>query len=516
MKTTPYPHQLKEFENHLTDKSRALFWYMRTGKSKAIIDQACQLYLQGEINTLLIIAPNGVHENWIDREIPKHIWDDVSYYTWIWDTKRKEESLHIAALNTICKSQNFRIFSFPSSTLIHPLAKKYVSQIIASSKGKTFVCFDEAHDFRTPGSKRTKWARAFSKRCKYKRILTGTPDFNSLLHYYSQMELLEPEALGFKRYSDFKAHFADYEMTNRGYPRLIGYKNIPELKERVMEYASVIRREDCPYLSTITKRRQIIGMTVRQTQAFEVLLAAAVKELKNVPKDDAFNLLRTLEKSYIKQQQIASGFIGGLDFDTAKYSVTNIVKPENNPKLRALLKEISYTTGQVIVWAQFQYDIRLIKKFLDEHSISSVVYYGKVSAVNKRAIRKAFDERKFQVFIGQPQSAGLGLDLSASSKIIWYSHTMDTIIRAQAIERATSAKNTNIEVVDFCAKPIDEILLNMLDTNISVSQYVSQTPIEELLAELSLNKKKPIGVSFNGRTSDFDSDNLGSIPSTPI
>ena len=486
MKTEPYPHQLQEYTEHTFDGARAIFWYMRTGKSKAMIDQACRLYIDGKIKALLIVAPNGVHENWIDIEIPKHMWDLVLYKTWTWNTVLKENITHVCDFRATCASKQLRIFSFPSSTLIHPLAKKALAQSIKSADGKVLVVFDEAHDFRTPGSKRTKWARAFSKRCAFRRILTGTPDFNSLLHYYSQLELLHPNAMGHNTFSAFKERYAIYEMTNRGYPRLMGYKNISELKERMMEYASVIRREDCPWLSNINPISIEIGMTERQKKAQQVLNSKLFDAVKDIPKDNTFEMISEIQKSWIKHQQVVSGFIGGVDPETGAKMLHEIVAPEQNPRIQRLLKEVQYTTDQVIVWCQFRYDIRTLVDILRQHDISCSAYYGQTSATEKRRIRQEFNRGSIRVFVGQPQSAGLGLDLSASSKIIWYSHTYNAIVRSQANERATSIENANIDLIDFWAKPIDKTMLKALESKANISEYIANTNVEDLLEELKV------------------------------
>ena len=486
MKTEPHDHQLQEYFEHTDNKARALFWYMRTGKSKAIIDQACKLYLDGKIQTLLIVAPNGVHENWIDNEIPKHMWDMVPYTTWTWNTVAKSQPQHVHDFHTTCAVKQLRIFSFPSSTLIHPIAKKMLAGAISTSKGKVLVTFDEAHDFRTPGSKRTKWARAFSKRCDYRRILTGTPDFNSLLHYYSQLELLTPKAMGWNGITEFKKRYAEYEMTNMGYPRLMGYKNIPELKERMMKYATVIRREDCPWLSAINPSQVEIIVTDRQKKAQQVLNAKLKEKIQDIPEDDTFAIIGEIQRSWIKHQQIVSGFIGGRDPETNVYKIHEIIPPVDNPRIQRLLKEINYTTDQVIVWCQFRYDIHTIMNVLQQNDISCAAYFGETSAKLKKITRTQFNDGKIRVFVGQPQSAGLGLDLSASSKIIWYSHTYDAIVRSQANERATSVDNAFIDLIDFWAKPIDKIMLEALETKVNISDYIANTDVEDLLGELEV------------------------------
>src|SRR5947209_5008360 len=69
----PYDHQKREFEEHGADKIRALFWEMGSGKTKTILDTAQHLYLSGEIDGVLIIAPKGCYMNYKDNEIPKNL-----------------------------------------------------------------------------------------------------------------------------------------------------------------------------------------------------------------------------------------------------------------------------------------------------------------------------------------------------------------------------------------------------------------------------------------------------------
>ena len=292
--------------------------------------------------------------------------------------------------------------------------------------------------------------------------------------------------MGFKRFSDFKARYAEYEMSNLGYPRLLGYKNVGELKEKMMQYASVIRREDCEYLSAITRSKVKIHLTQRQKKAQEVLNAKTLEKIEGIPEDDTFTMISEIERSWIKHQQIASGYIIGIDPETNAKTLHELVSPSKNPRIQTLIKEITYTTDQVIVWCQFRYDIKILVQQLQQLEISAAAYYGETSASRKQDIRRDFDRGKIRVFIGQPQSAGLGLDLSASSKIIWYSHTRNTIVRSQANERATAVKNANIDLIDFMAEPIDWNIVNALDKNMNVSEYIANTSIEDLLEDIKL------------------------------
>ena len=488
MRTEPYRHQLEEYTDHYADAQRALIWQMRTGKTKVILDSACRLFLEGKIDTLLIVAPNGVHENWIDKEVPKHMWASVQYATWYWDTELKNDNSHIQHLQNICIPNILSIVAFSSATLAsQPLAKKFLVMVQTRSNKGVMLAFDEATDFRSPGSKRTKWARAFSKKpiVKYKRLLTGTPLLNSILHGYSQLELLQPKFFNYSTYDAFKTRYADYEVVRGGYPKLMGYKNLDEFKEKLDTVASFLSREDCPDLTNINYLVQPIKLHPLQKKAIEILVAKAKDKVQYIPGTDLFAMITEIKKCFIKEQQIVSGFIGIKDeFDQVKY--TRLVPHKENPKLRMLVEHIRYTEEPIIVWCQFRYDIRLICNLLHAMNISYAHYYGETTQADKRNIRKTFNDGKIKVLVGQPQSAGLGLDLSIASKIIWYSHTYNAIVREQANERATNMTKANIELIDFEAPPIDKAILKALSLKKNISEYIAESDPAELLTEISL------------------------------
>ncbi len=76
-KTEPFKHQREEWERSREEPARAIFWDQGTGKSKLTIDTACWLWLRGLIDGVLVVAPNGVHRNWVENEIPDHVPDEV-------------------------------------------------------------------------------------------------------------------------------------------------------------------------------------------------------------------------------------------------------------------------------------------------------------------------------------------------------------------------------------------------------------------------------------------------------
>ena len=100
-----------------------------------------------------------------------------------------------------------------NESAIKPIAQSYLRQLI---KLRVMLVVDEVHDFRSPSSKRSRFARQLAKHCKYIRILTGTNNGNCPLGNWAQFEILQKGALGYEKYGDFEKHYADV-----GYERKI-------------------------------------------------------------------------------------------------------------------------------------------------------------------------------------------------------------------------------------------------------------------------------------------------------
>lgn len=71
-KTEPYKHQLEEWLESRDLPVRALFWEMGLGKTATVIHTAAWLLEREKVDSMLVVAPNGVHENWAIDELPKH------------------------------------------------------------------------------------------------------------------------------------------------------------------------------------------------------------------------------------------------------------------------------------------------------------------------------------------------------------------------------------------------------------------------------------------------------------
>ena len=98
-KLEPFRHQRNLLEKTWDDEYFAFFWEMGGGKTKISLDTAAMLYMNKEIDSLLIFAPKGAYLNWVFNEIDKHMTDQVDYRVAHWaSAARKEQRRDIEAI----------------------------------------------------------------------------------------------------------------------------------------------------------------------------------------------------------------------------------------------------------------------------------------------------------------------------------------------------------------------------------------------------------------------------------
>lgn len=477
-----YRHQQDEFERHRDDEARALLWQMRTGKTKSILDTACYRHADcRDVDGLLVVAPNGVHENWVRRQLPQHMWPCVDYVAHAYTATRADRQYHQRSLEQ-CLSYygGLAVLTVNSESLRYDKVKAVIRRFL--KKRRVMLVVDESHDFRSPGSKRTKTIRGLAKQCPVRRILTGTMASNSPLAAYSQYEILKPGALGFGTFGEFEGRYATYkQVTSKGgrkYPVLDEYQHLDELQARIADWSSVVLREDVDDMPDLLMDEVTVTLTEALQEKYEALVKDFILELEDGGEVEAVEGGVRLTKL----QQIASGFV----VDT-KGDLVELAPDEENPRLQALLAQVRGSTGKNIIWCKFKDDIRRVTAALQNEGRKVVQYHGGVTSQRKRqdAIDAFMHDPSVVDFVGQPAAGGEGLDLSVAETIHWYSHTFDLIERDQANERATQVGGKSITVLDYVATgTVDEHILRTLNGKRSVSDELTGKGLRDRLLAL--------------------------------
>lgn len=476
------PHQQEEFERFRFSKARALLWQMRTGKSKACIDLACDLFKRGEIDRVIILAPNNVHINWINDQIPKHVWASVNHRARYWSSRENSKSKQwLPQLDQeVLRPKDFEgllFYAVNTETIRYPKPKKSMEFFIGGAKKGVLFIADESQDFKTPRSTRGQLARKIAAACQYKRILTGSGFDNSPLNAWGQFELLQKGALGFKTYGAFEAEYAikqQKRVGNRFFMAVTGFRGLEDLRKRIARWSSVVTRDDVKGLPDLNYSKEFFELSAEQEKAYNII------KRKMLVVEGDFLVSKAFEGGVqkLKMLQITSGFF--ID----EYGEETWFK--NNPRLEVLkriVEDHQERGRKFIVWCRFINDIKTVSEALEEMGVGFVQFYGGVNA-NQREVNKAkfMSDPDCLGFVGNPKAGGRGLDLSAARTIIWYSRDYDLEFKRQADERATHVGGKSVDIIDIvAANTVDVSIIKALEEKATVSEMIDRSGLQAFL-----------------------------------
>ena len=463
-KTKPYDHQIKALEKSVDEKNYAYFMEMGTGKSKVLVDNMAMLYDKGKINGALIIAPKGVYNNWFTGEIPTHLASHIKPKMVLWTaaiskTKQKEyDSLFETGYDLHILIMNVESFSTDKGRLF---AGKFLRA------HRALMTIDESTTIKNPTAKRTKAIVALGKEAYYKRILTGSPVTKSPLDLFSQCNFLSDELLESGSYYSFKNRYAVMKTHNFGGRRVQlvhSYQRLDELASILKGFSYRVLKEECLDLPDKIYIRREVELSKEQLQAYSTMKTAALATLKGKMATAPHVLTQMM-----RLHQITCGHLKNDDGTTTE------IKSNRMTELMNLLDE---TEGKVIIWGNYIYDIEnLVKAIGKEYGEDSVVqYYGATSSDDRaKAIKKFQDpDSKVRFFIGNPQTAGYGITLTAAGTVVYFSNGYDLEKRLQSEDRAHRiGQKKPVTYVDIIAEDtIDDKIVDALRKKINIASEV--------------------------------------------
>ncbi len=463
-KTKPFDHQRKAFYMCRDKKCFALLMEQGTGKTKVIIDNAAYLYSKGEISSLIVIAPNGVHRNWIN-EIKIHLPDWCPYKSFYYSSgmgKQKLEQYN----QVLGAKETLRIFTFNVEAFVSSKAIELMNKILYS--GDVMLVVDESSRIKRPGAKRTKMITKFGKFAKYKRIMTGTPVTKGAEDVYSQFKFLNPQILGYDSFYSFKARYCI--MGGFENKQVISYQNIEELTRNIEGHSFRVLKKDCLDLPDKIYQRHYVEMTDKQKKIYTTMKKAFIAEMEGEVIEATEAITRIL-----RLQQILCGWFPG----------EKDVRPieDKNPRLEALKEILSDIDSKVIIWARFKADLKAIERELGNLAVS---YHGDVTSdARELAVSEFQNNPKVKYFIGTPQAGGIGLTLTAADYAIYYSNSFDLEQRMQSEDRChrIGTKN-NVTYIDIeTRKSVDTKIIKALRNKKNIADIVTKDPISLFMEE---------------------------------
>lgn len=364
----PYGHQQAAIERYKGQDDIALFFEMGCGKSFTTLQIAQAKYLKGEIQGLLVIAPNDVHKQWydelvygVDKDHDGIMWQElqVDFEAQCLGGRGGQKELLPFQTDGLFKfvSVNIDTFSQPH---------KWESVVEWVNSGRYMIAVDEATVIKNPSSKRSqRLLYAFNdvtrrgrvivrsvKRCPVRAVLTGTPSTNGPVDLWAIMEFVEPNFFGMN-YFTFRAYYGMYTrltvttgygskrdvdvllnertwygihacetfaeaqasfgctedtyMTIKHQSRYMGpYKHADDLKRRLEPVATFLKLTDCVDMPPQQYVLRKVGMSDAQKEAY-----SSMKKDLLVQYDGYQATAKNKLVANMRLQQISSGFVVG-------------------------------------------------------------------------------------------------------------------------------------------------------------------------------------------------------------
>jgi len=424
-KTVPYGHQVTDFERSKDLEYFACLWEMGAGKTKHILDVSAYLYLKGKINGLLVCAPKGAYMNWENYEVPAHLTDAVDYRIAHYDAggKTREKRLAMQLVNKP-DPEALDILLINTEALSSKAGADIAATFLRSHK--CLMCVDESSDIKNPKAARTKNALKLGKLAKYRRILTGTPITQSPLDLFGQCNFLAPKLLGHTSWFAFKNYYANIvqmRMGTRTFPKIVGFRNMDELQERLRKFSSRILKKDCLDLPEKIFVTRSVELTPEQREAYDSLRLTCIAEFKTglVTVQNAITLLGKL-------QQVVCGHCKDEDGRTHRL-------PSN--RIDELMRVTTETDDKIIIWCNFREDVHILEYALEQEygADSTVTYYGDTKQDERAVAIDRFSNDPTCRFFISTSAGSKGITLNSSHTVIYYSHSFSLMTYLQSQDR---------------------------------------------------------------------------------
>ena len=335
------------------------------------------------------------------------------------------------------------------------------------------MAIDESTTIKTPTAKRTKTILKLRTLALYRRILTGSPVTNSPLDLYSQCEFLDPWLLDQSSYYTFRARYSIMKSINLGARSVnivVGYRNLPELSEKIKPFSERVLKDDCLDLPKKTYMKRIVTMTPQQEKIYKAMKKYAMAQL-----DGKTVTTSTVMVQLMRLHQITCGHF------TADDGTIQDIPCKRVSELIDILYELD---GKAVIWSHYQKDVQKIieeiKKKFGEDSV--VDYYGLTPQDERQQNIKRFQENdKCRFFVGTTQTGGYGITLTAASNMIYFSNGYDLEKRQQSearIDRIGQEKPmTYIDIIT--EDTIDDKIVKALRKKVNIATQIMGEELKE-------------------------------------
>jgi len=246
----------------------------------------------------------------------------------------------------------------------------------------------------------------------------------------------------------------------RSFDKIVGHKNIEQLHKILDTFCSRVLKTEVLELPSKIYDRVVVDMVPDQRSIYNELRQNMIVEV-----DD--NVLTTPEviTRLLRLQQISGGFMPTDDGE--------IIAFNPNPKIDVLM-DILNPQEKTVIWCRFIAEIKAIQSKINKEfgEGSAVTFIGENTQEERFQSVDSFQNGDAKVFVGNPQTGGMGLTLTSSNRVIYFSNDFSLENRLQSEDRTHRIGQENpVTYTDLlCNRSVDSYILQALRNKRNVSE----------------------------------------------
>ena len=406
------------------------------------------LYLAEKIDRVLIVAPTSVVAVW-PRELESFADFPFTVQTLLGDKKKRLKGISDLEKYPYPKLK-VAVINYESVFRdgVNEALKKYDPDLI--------IC-DESQRIKTHNSKQSQAMHELGDRARYKMILSGTPVQNNVTDIWSQYRFLDKTVFGDMYYA-FQNHFCVMHSVFKS--KVMRTINEDELVTKEHSIAFRVTKEEALDLPEQTFETRYIEMTPKERKTYDALKRESVADIEGGGTITATTVLTKL----LRLQQFTGGFLVKDGAEAPEQVSTAKIEA-----LKDIIEDYVMDGGKkLVVFARFIPEVNAIiqmaeKTLPKDQKVVSI--QGSIPKEQRGAIVDQFQKDPDTVlFVGQLDTAGVGLTLTAADTCVYYSKTWNYGTYSQSLARIhrIGQRNVCLYIDLVCADSVDEKITKAL------------------------------------------------------
>jgi SNF2 family DNA or RNA helicase len=472
-KTKPFDHQIKGVKFLISRPYAALFDEMGSGKSKQFVDTACTLWRHGAIDTVMVVAPSAVKTTWSARESGQ-----IDQHTWVpsYVEEHEASNLRLSPLNK--EGLQWIVVSYE---FIRNEAR--LNNLFPQLYGrKVMVVFDESSFIKSHRAAQTKAAKRLRSLCARAYLANGSPINNNIIDLYAPFSILDKNVIGCQNWWQFRNRYC----TMGGFQgrQIVGYRDIPQLQQRLAPFILRRLKEDCLDLPPKIYSVQEIPLSEKTWAAYKEFSKEMLTWLDSRTPMLTMNAMVKI----IRLSQLTSGIAGGLNRSYELMKAMGLTEESvftfdeqhedaldseiDHPDVKIISEEKhAWITNwlcdrvdddpsfRVIFWCRFRKEQEVLKSLIESsipHCNVLRIYGGMKRIVREDTVHQFNSTANSSptVLLAQPRAGGLGLNLQANCAwAVYISNDYSLLTRQQSEDRIHRAgqKASVVNYLDLIA-----------------------------------------------------------------